>query len=352
MLSGGNALSENSLMLQDFVNSLANINDLLLILTGSSTSTANQFKTQLESLGATNVVVKSAVATNGSSSDLAYDIQNAQAFLFVNNTWSSFNSFLSTTNGIAMISRLKEDDMLSGFVGDNSRFAGAKVVENYLNAGASYYAEMIFQNGLSLLATTVIMPNSFSNSNMYENSVTAVPYAMTNHGLAFGVWLYNKNYLKYYVQNNASWFTSYGTGPAMILKNTATYRGNSQQTSTGSGTPRQITGFDRMELSLIDESLSYQVGDSVFASVTDHQDPGKNNISIYPNPASDYITIASGNGQYVAEIINIAGSSMQTVMFDQTNAQADIRLLSPGVYILKVTNLRTKDVHFQKLIVQ
>jgi len=352
LLSGGNTLSENELMLQDFFNSLPGQDSPVLMLTGSSASTANQFKTRLETLGATNVSVKSAVSANGTSSDLAQDIQNAEAFLFVNNTWSSFNSFLSTANGTAMINRLKEDNMLSGFVGDNSRFAGAKVVENYLNAGASYYAEMIFQNGLSLLATTVIMPNSFSNSNMYENAVTAVPYAMTNHGLAFGVWLYNKNYLKYDVQNNASWFTSYGTGPAMILKNTSAFRGNSQQTSTGSGTPRQITGFDRMELSLIDESVSYQVGDSVFASVADFQNPAKNNIRIYPNPATDLITIETGNNKYFVQIFNITGSCEQTMIIHQQTVQADISSLSPGVYILKATDILTGNVQIHKLIVQ
>jgi cyanophycinase-like exopeptidase len=351
-LSGGNTLTQNNSMLQDIVNLLNTPEDLILILTGSSTTTAEQFQNQLISYGATNVIVRSAIASEGTSSQLAADIQNAKAFLFVNNTFSTFNAFLPTPNGSALKLKMKQTGMINGFVGDNSRFAGAIVVENYMTANASYYAEMQFQQGLSLLETTVIIPNTFGASNMYENAVTAVPYAMTNHGLTFGVWLYSKNYLKYYVENNASWFTSYGTAPVMILKNTSNYWENSQQTSTGSGTPRQITGFDSMELSLIDESVKYQAGDSIFSSLEYHNSARIKKGMIYPNPAEDFIYITNGAESYNISIFTPEGILVQSFYHVADKQSIDVEHLHPGLYIVLIQNSQLQFVQVLKFIKQ
>lgn len=352
LMSGGNTLAQNNTMLQDFVSTLQDPGDPVLILTGSSTTTADQFKDQLISYGATNVFVRGAIASEGTNSQMANDIQNAKAFLLVNNTFSGFNAFLATSNGTALRQKMKQSGMLNGFVGDNSRFAGARVVENYLNANASYYAEMQFLPGLSLLETTVIMPNTFASGNMYENSVTAVPYAMTNYGLSFGVWLYTKNYMKYYVENNASWMTSYGTAPAMILRNTSSYWGNSQQTSTGSGTPRQISGFDSMELYLIDESVKFKTGDSIFASVPEVVLSDNTLFRIFPNPASDNFVMTADEGTFAGEIINLQGGIVRTISEFRSSSVQDTREMPAGMYIIRLHNVETQQSNVRKLIIQ
>lgn len=351
-LSGGNTLAQNNLMLQDLLNSLQSPGNLILILTGSSTATADQFKGQLISSGATNVIIRSAIVSEGTNAQFATDIQNAHAILLVNNTFSSFNSFLSTLNGTALVSKMKQAGMLNAFIGDNSRFAGAIVVENYLNPGASYYAEMDFLPGLSLLETTVIMPNTFSLSDMYENSATGVPFAMTNNSLTYGVWLYSKNYLKYYIEDNASWFTSYGSAPAMILKNTSNYWGNSQQTSTGSGTPRQITGFDLMELSLIDETVKYPAGDSVFSSIEHLNAFRENKGIIFPNPAADHVCIKTGMNNYNLSIFTVEGIRVRSYDRVSEGQKIDVNDMKPGMYIILIQNSQYEFVQTLQLVKQ
>jgi len=350
-LSGGNTLSQNDDMLLDFLNTLQSLQDTIIVLTGSTISTAEQFKNQLMNFGASNVIVRSAISSEGTNAQFAVEVQRAKAFLFVNNTYSALNSFLSTPNGFLLKTTIINPEKVIGFVGDNSRFAGAVVVENYMTQYASYDALLQFLPGLSLLSTTVIMPNTFASANMYENSVTAVPFAMTNHGLSYGVWLYSKNYLKYFIENNASWFTSYGSGPAMILKNTSSFWGNSQQTSTGSGTPRQITGFDNMELFLIDQSIKFQTGDSVFTTISDYSHGQNSEYQLFPNPASDYITLM-GNGTFSYEIFNIHGQCVQTKSEIHNVTVVNTDFLQSGVYFLRLFQDVSQRTIIKKLIIQ
>ncbi|HCA09778.1 T9SS type A sorting domain-containing protein [Chryseobacterium sp.] len=59
----------------------------------------------------------------------------------------------------------------------------------------------------------------------------------------------------------------------------------------------------------------------------------ENNISIYPNPATDFITVESKSQIIKAEIVDIAGRKMHA-KFDHD--KIDVRNLSPGTYILSI----------------
>lgn len=327
-LSGSDVLADNNSMLAAVVTNLQNSNDLVTILTGSSQTTANTYKTKLNDLGATNVVVYSAITANGSYTQLSDAINNAKAFLLVGNNYTDFSGFLDTYNGVLVKNKMKEQNIISVFIGDNARFAGAKVVENYLTEYASYDALLTFHEGLELLRTTVIMPNTYNNSNMYENSATAVPYAINEYGLAYGVWLYKKNYMKFYNQNGKTYFKGYGSAPVMVLHNTSTKWGHVSQTPSGIPPARQITSFDQMNISLIDESTPYEVGNLTWLENSQNID-----FRIYPNPVTNFLNVGQYNIEWL-KILNIQGVEVMNLQ-NLRGIGINVSNLQQGIYLIE-----------------
>ncbi len=328
-LSGSDNLNNNTLMLSLFLSELSSPNDTILLLTGTTQTLANSYKTKLNELGATNVFVQSALNSNGSDSQLATLITRAKGFVVVGNTYTQFNEFLSTNNGALLKNRLSQASTVTAFVGDNSRFAGAIVVENYMAAYASYDATMTFQPGLGLLRTTVIMPNTYASTNMYENAVTAVPYAMNQFGLSYGIWLYAQNFFKYYNQDGKTYGKGYGAAPVMILHNTSTFWGHVTQTPSGNPPARQISAFNQMHISLIDESTPYKMGDYVSTHVILEQP-----YTVYPNPVKNEIYF-SGNNSMTVRIYNLQGIEVLSVFKFKDNT-LDVSNLPRGIYMLMV----------------
>ena len=69
-------------------------------------------------------------------------------------------------------------------------------------------------------------------------------------------------------------------------------------------------------------------------------------ISIYPNPATDKITIeiAAGLASSQLSIINLNGEEVLTRQITQPKTQIDISNLPSGVYIVRLTNDKTVEV--------
>jgi hypothetical protein len=64
----------------------------------------------------------------------------------------------------------------------------------------------------------------------------------------------------------------------------------------------------------------------------------ENAISIYPNPATDRVFIYCSNSQNVKmQIFNIVGECVLRGKLNKSTNEVDIRALSPGMYIIKVT---------------
>lgn len=328
-ISGSDILSDNNAMLGAFVNTLSSFADTILILTSTNQTIANTFKTKLNDLGATNVFVYSAISANGSYVQLSVDINRAKAFLFVNNTYTDFIEFLNTYNGYLLKNKLIKATTISVFVGDNSRFAGARVIENYLTDYASYDSLMTFPEGLKLLQTTVVMPNTYKSSAMYENAVTSVPFVMNHYGLAYGVWLYNKNYMKYYNTNGKTYFKGFGSAPVMVLHNTSTKWGHVTQTPSGTPPARQITSFDQMHISLIDESTPMEVGNQLGLEFLKN-----NHFYVYPNPVANKFFVENLDFESL-KIYNIQG--IEVLCAEKTNDNfIDVSHLPSGVYTIEV----------------
>jgi cyanophycinase len=218
LASGGNSVADNQAMLADFVSENGSVTDPVLLLTGNET-TAGLFKNNLMQAGATVVdvfVINNAAGTNAG---LTEKIQTTGKVLFVSNATAQFQQFLPSQNGLLLQNKLKENNMVIAFAGDDSRFAGKTVVDNFYTLYASYYGELTFTKGLQLLRHSIVMPNTFYHSDMYENTATAVPYAMVRDTLRFGIWLTNRNYMKVKPVEGKTTLTGYGNAPVMIISN-------------------------------------------------------------------------------------------------------------------------------------
>lgn len=106
-----------------------------------------------------------------------------------------------------------------------------------------------------------------------------------------------------------------------------------------------LTGKTRMRVRLHDSSLtpnSTPCGTSSFGQVEDYSvnigvlavaDVKKNNIQVYPNPATDVINISNVSSKTQFEIYNVGG---QLVNQGTTDGKVNVSKLTKGVYILTV----------------
>ncbi|PKP53889.1 MAG: hypothetical protein CVT92_01620 [Bacteroidetes bacterium HGW-Bacteroidetes-1] len=348
LASGGNTLSSNHTMLTDFVTNNGQTSDPVLILTGNETVTTG-FKNYLLEQGAASADLFLVNNAAGSDVDLAEKIQSVTKILFVANEPNTFNQFLETENGILLKSRIFSNNIITAFVGDDARFAGKTVVENYYTEYASYYGELTFSEGLSLLKHSMIMPNTFFHSSMYENTSTAVPYVMARDTLKYGIWLTNKNYLKVKPEESKTTLTGYGAAPVMILRNDGGKAGFSTQTGTGgNSSPRMEAGFEQLTLSLIDYTTPYVLGNTNTSSVREQEIESA--ISFLTNPVKNQLTFQCPFPSFEWEIINCSGISIMLGNSISNLVNISTDGLASGVYIVRVTGINSEGRAFGKFI--
>jgi cyanophycinase len=335
--SGADALAYNAGMLDAFVNQAGNATDQILIITGSNLATANSFKDELIGAGASDVEIYTANSTTASDAALESAINNAQKILFINNVYNELMAFVDEgTAGQALKSKIRSQNMITAFVGDNSRFIGHSIVTNYLDADAAYYGEFIIKPGLNLLKTTTIIPNTYADG-FFENTNAAIPFAMITDTLAHGIWLNKNNYIKYQPnsEDKPHIYTS-GSSPVMILKNKGAKTGFSVQTAYGDGLddPPNFVGFENMTLSLIDETTPYQVGNSVdlTSSInTSHYIDSEFNI-IYNGKE---LTIKAPYEEYTVNIFSLSGQLLKKYQYFGNSMITTTSLLD-GFYLLRI----------------
>ncbi len=75
-------------------------------------------------------------------------------------------------------------------------------------------------------------------------------------------------------------------------------------------------------------------------------------ISIYPNPASDYIYVKSPDDEVVTiSIIDIRGKIIQTkIISDKKDNYIDVRSLTKGAYLIKIKTINT--VNYRKILIK
>ncbi|NTW23330.1 MAG: T9SS type A sorting domain-containing protein [Lentimicrobium sp.] len=335
LASGSNLLNDNLTMITDFVTNCGFSDATVLLLSGDN-ALAESFKTKILLAGAAGVTIFNPVSTLGEDVELAGAIGNASKILFLKNNETTFNHFLLTSNGALLKQKLHADGMISAFAGEDARFAGKTVVGNYLTELASWYGELTFTPGLALLSHTIIMPQTFLDSDIYENTATAVPYGMALDTLKYGIWLTNHNYMKFSPVEGKATLTGYGTAPVMVLTNEGALAGFSQQTGTGnSGTPRMIAGFEKLRLDLIDYTTPFIMGNVSAAGI---QKAAMLQMQVYPNPVVDVLTFPMATGATTWTITGIEGKVLKTGRITGNVNSINMKESAPGVYIIRLND--------------
>lgn len=352
LISGSDNLVKNAGLLDNFITNTGTTSDPVLIFTGDNTSKAESFKSELINLGASSVTIYS-VNTASSASSVTEQIESTTKFLFVDNNLADLMNLIDNSNvGSVLLERLKNKDVASAFIGDNSRFAGKTVITEYTVSGANYYAEMEFKPGLGLLETTTIMPYTYLNSDYFENTAAGVPYAMVKEDLAYGIWLTSDNYAKYLVKSEEIVLEPYGSMPVMVLRNRGTDAGFSTQTSTGgTSAPRQVAGFKQMNLSVIEGGLDYKLGEVEDTTTTPTYTQRISSSEIDILYGSENIKIQWSGKTFAMDVVDISGR-IKRQYSDITN-YANIRTnsLQTGIYIIRIKEKKTNKSFSTKIAI-
>lgn len=345
LFSGSEQITEEAI--QYFVSAAGMPSDTILIITGSNQTPASSLKVSLQLLGATQVYIEQAIASNQNNAAFAGNIRNARKLLFMGNDYTTFMSFINGNgNGKLLNSKIRNYSVLLFFAGDNARFAGKTVVNNYMGNAASYYGELEFNPGLALLETTAIMPNTYLNSDIYENTISGLPYAMLLDSLAYGIYLTGNNFISYSIDNQGkSHLKSLGgTTPAIIMKNNGCMGGFASQ---GPNTNhRNIAGFSTMGLWFLAPGDSLQVGEATNFSIPES---GNFRFEVFPNPVSGNINLQFPDGSYEIIIRNSVGQEMLRKS-TKHEASLDISYLPKGIYLLTIKEMSTNQIFIKKIL--
>jgi len=75
----------------------------------------------------------------------------------------------------------------------------------------------------------------------------------------------------------------------------------------------------------------------------------KEQITIYPNPTSDYINLLTGNDSGAYQLIDINGKRVLQQEIHHRNTSIDITSINPGIYFLQILD-ENGEVHVKKII--
>lgn len=352
LLSGSDIISENYPMLNHLINNIGTTTDSILIFTDDTLSTANSINTYLNNNGATFTTIFSANSGNQTSSTFATAINSAKKILICDIEYPYFMDFINGgSNGTLLKSKMQTTGITTAFMGDNSRFAGKSIVHKYDISGASYYGEMEVNQGLNLLQHTAVIPKTYlSSTDLYENTISALPYAMVTDSLTYGIWIMRNSFVKYYVnENNQGYFKHFGGSyPTIVLKNQGTF---CDLANMFFNPPRNIAGFESMIMTFLGEGEEIRVDTASSVNINKLHN-GTNYIKLFPNPAIDHLNINfSGNNNEI-EIYAITGRLIYKTTFKNTTAIIPLNRFSNGLYIIKTINLEDKSYEWNKFIIK
>ncbi len=319
-------VSSNGLLLEALLDQADSEDSVLIVSTSSSEADSYQSALSQDGFNRTEILNLSVVS--GDDDAWADRVRAFKKFLFVGNEDAVLVAFMTETSlGESLIAQMQQG--ISAFAGDDAHLVGKTYCSNVQQTYASYDGELEFEPGLALLETTVIMPQTFTSSDFWENTMTALPYAMNLSRLRFGIWLGEGNVMKYYREGEQSYVTSMGNFPMTMLINNGTQGGFSTQSAVSSGEPRNVAGFANMRFRLMDESTSQPIG-----SLNAIEEPeAMNGLKIFPNPAKEVIYV-----QGVDEASELILSAMDgtEVLRQKISESIDVSHLPAGIYFLTV----------------
>jgi cyanophycinase-like exopeptidase len=341
ILSGSDPLAENQQFVSYLVDSVLQPSNPVLIITGTNTDHANTYRQALMSAGISTVNVSQALPANQTNTELQQWIQQAHLIIFVRNSYQTLYDFVNSGSGNGQLLHEKINTYGAAFIGDNSRFAGAYAVsDNYLtNPSASFHGQLNFNPGLNLLKTMVIMPNTYLyDTDFFENTTSAIPWAMLDKQVQRGVWLTVRNFMIYEAQGLDRVITVYGESPAMIL----TAQEGGYDLNAHLFRNRQVGGFEYMDFQTLLFPEYLKVGEGVYGlgqplqsqSLSAAWDAASRTISVFydaKTSANSRIQLYSVSGQLIlSESLHLnANTQVHRIRTPQ---------LPNGLYLLSLQN--------------
>lgn len=350
LMSGSDRLSDQHDMLQHLVRVVGNANDSILVISASPAGVAANVANLLASIDSAGVV--SVLATQASQSDLAVarQIATAQLLVLAGNDPAALRTFLTAgPNGQRLRARLHASGARVALVGDDARLAGPVYLANYRQPFASYDGLLDRQPGLGLLHSSIVMPHSFLADDVYENTASGLPWAMVQDSLAYGLWLSQGMWAKYFVADDSTRLISYGARPLLLLANTAT---RTDLAGFWGGFQRNVVGFDDMTLRMLDSTaLTLGLADSLPVAPPDTTPADTTptrlgaaaglRLEVAPNPSADLIEVRWSSASPPAarwELLTLAGRRIRAgrLTQDARTVRLSLGYLPAGAYWLRL----------------
>lgn len=326
-LSGGDGHSTtNTEMLEAFVDE-GNSSEAVLVLTTNHDAAADGFAATLSDHGAGQVDVFEATYANIDNEDLAASIEAAGKILFTGNNSYQLGLFLTHgTNGELLLDKIAHTATTIAFIGDNARFAAGVVVDNYLTTSGVSQANLLFSEGLALLQTAIIIPNTFHRAgngvtNYWKSTHGALPYAMIEKNKMNGIWLHEDNYITIRPAGNQLVAEVSGSTPVMHLTRQHTGSGFVSQTYNGTSneTPQLLAALQNAWLSFVKPGDSFILAS--FSDATNIREPAEGSFRVYPNPARGFVYYESDVAPSSYSVFTVDGNYIKSGKLQNDSGQ-------------------------------
>lgn len=352
-LSGDDTQINNQLMLKEVASS-GNLSDTILIVCNSATSTnVISFKAYLTSQGVINIFTIEGTQTNLNNAAADILISNSRKMIFMENQWYVLDYFLKNgSTGPKLLQKILNQKLILAFIGDNIRFAGKTIIENYMNSNAANNGALQFKKGIGLLKSTVLLPKIYSNSNMYVNSAAGVPFAMLKDTITNGVLLYKNAFVKYYINNDKTYLKTFGNYPVVYIKNkTGQYGFANQSGSATSSTIRNIAGFDNFLLLILTSGDSIKLGNSVNYTNIEDKKLIDNKYNIYIDRNFLRLIIENENENELSlKFIDVKGRELMKFCAHSKEIISDISHFKKGIYLILIEDKKNKTRFSKKVL--
>ncbi len=342
LLSGGESLAHQTAMIDHLISNIGMQTDTIIVVS----STLGKARTMIDqiSLLSKETTALPLITTSSYNQEDSARIRNiirrSKKFVFYENTNQALFDFLEGgKTGELLQSHLKRNNIYSAFCGQDARYAGASFTTNHTsNDLASYRHQLNYEDGLGLLSTSIIMPNTLdkSSTDFYENTTSAVTYGMAENQLRYGLYLNAGQFISIAPQNDQVLLTQYGSYPAVLVSNLS----ENGELSTG----RNVIAADKIKYDILLDQDEVPLGTAIpseeqsylFEELPDEpkevlftQD-NSSRIKIYPNPTSGVIILPSQE-DIIFEITDSTGKSVLKGVAQKT---IDLSNLQSGVYFI------------------
>lgn len=361
ILSGSEGISSNQTMLTYFVQQAGEQTDSITVVTAPGKG--NTIIDRLKTLGAFVIRVDATAQSNDAEQkELRNLIRKSKKVLFLENDDAALFTFLQGgPTGILIYNHIRRNNMITAFVGEDSRYAGKTFVTNHLtDALAAYYGRMEFEEGLGLLQTSTIVSNTYdaSSSDFYENTTAAIPFALISAGIKYGVYLNRNTYLKFYQQGEKNLFSSTGNFTSVIAINSGHTADFAEQPVNSTGATRDYVGFTSMRYMLLNGNEQLETGEPQLSEdepyvpeeiVTATQEEEVLSVKVFPNPAENGIFQLKIHPTHFQYKMTVTDSFGKILIQNQTEEGIiDLSSNAHGIYFLTLTS--DKKIFTLKLI--